>query len=131
MYEGGNSLCLRIPQYRETGISTHTNHGIGLKRFDDASYLPETFYQFIWQSDIFNQRTSVKTGYIQPLYRIPRLRHFFHFHFSFGANKQDVDAGLQLTQCMCYCHCWKNVSARSAACYNNPAPPGPPGGGEM
>src|SRR6476620_2750445 len=90
MNEAGDALCLCIAQNRKRRITAHAYNCIGPKAIDDLSDLVKTFHQLERQTNIFDQRASVESRYVQAFYPVTCLRHFFHFHFYLRPNKKDV-----------------------------------------
>src|SRR4030095_13930455 len=116
MDETWNSFSLCIAQHRKAGITANSDNCIGLKIFNYPSYLEKTHDQLEGQCKIFNQRTSVKTCYINSSYLISCLRHFFHFHFSLCPNKQELNRLIFFFQGICNCNRRKNMSTCSTTC---------------
>src|SRR5256885_9181461 len=90
-----------------------------MKSINNLPYLEETLRQFERKTHVFYQRTPVEPCYINSLNLISCLRYLFHFHFSFCAHEQDVYGRVQPLQRIGNCNCRKNMSARSASCYDD------------
>src|SRR5436190_2856213 len=118
MYKSWNSFGLCKFQYRETGITTNTNHSIGFKLVNDFPDLEKTFYELKWQTNVFYQRTSIESCDVQSFYMVSCLGHFFHFHFSFRTHKQNFDMLISFLQGISNCYGRENMTACSPTRYN-------------
>src|SRR3712207_3741863 len=100
MNESGYAFRLCKTQNRKRGITTDPYHRMRPEVIHDTPDLEKTLYQFEGQSNIFHQRASVETSYIQPPDIITSLGYFFHFHLSLGTHKKDMTFRILFCQCI-------------------------------